>query len=68
MGYIDSMYDVMNMETALLKYIVSYFEENYQPEIKILDAKLPVIDKFLHLLCLRQRKCLVIRLQKINWI
>ena len=45
MGYIDSMYDVMNMETALLKYIVSYLEENYQPEIKILDAKLPVIDK-----------------------
>lgn len=58
MGYIDSMYDVMNMETALLKYIVSYLEENYQPEIKILDAKLPVIDKIPALTLLEAKEVL----------
>lgn len=45
MGFIESMYDVMSMETAMLKYVMKYLEENYQPELKILDAKLPVIDE-----------------------
>ncbi len=43
MGFIDSMYDVMAMETAMLKYLMEYLKENYQPELKILDAKLPEI-------------------------
>ncbi len=43
MGYIDSMYDVMAMETAMLKYIMEYLQENYQNEIKILDADIPAI-------------------------
>lgn len=44
MGYIDSMYDVMAMEIAMLKAIFEYLEENYQNEIKILDADIPKIE------------------------
>ncbi|WP_347561933.1 Asp-tRNA(Asn)/Glu-tRNA(Gln) amidotransferase subunit GatB [Ruminococcus sp. Marseille-P6503] len=43
MGYIDSMYDVMAMETAMLKSIMEYIRENYQNEIKILEADIPEI-------------------------
>ncbi len=43
MGYIDSMYDVMAMETAMLKYVMQYLNENYQNEIEILGAEIPVI-------------------------
>lgn len=43
MGYIDSMYDVMAMETAMLKYVMEYIKENYAHEIEILDAKIPDI-------------------------
>ncbi|MDO5125614.1 MAG: Asp-tRNA(Asn)/Glu-tRNA(Gln) amidotransferase subunit GatB, partial [Ruminococcus sp.] len=43
MGYIDSMYDVMAMETAMLKYIMEYLKKNYQNEIRILDADIPEI-------------------------
>ncbi len=43
MGYIKDMYDVMNMETAMLRYLMQYLKENYQPEIKILDADIPEI-------------------------
>lgn len=44
MGYIDSMYDVMAMETAMLKYVMEYVRENYKNEIEILNADIPVID------------------------
>lgn len=43
MGYIDSMYDVMAMETAMLKYVFEFLKANYQNEIKILDADIPEI-------------------------
>ncbi|MBQ9375128.1 MAG: aspartate--tRNA(Asn) ligase, partial [Ruminococcus sp.] len=45
MGYIDSMYDVMAMETAMLKHIMEYLKKNYQNEIKILDADIPEINE-----------------------
>jgi len=45
MGYIDSMYDVMAMETAMLKYVMEYVKEHYQNEIEILNADIPVIDE-----------------------
>lgn len=45
MGYIDSMYDVMAMETAMLKYVMEYIKENYSNEIEILEAKIPVINE-----------------------
>ncbi|MGN0632717.1 MAG: Asp-tRNA(Asn)/Glu-tRNA(Gln) amidotransferase subunit GatB [Oscillospiraceae bacterium] len=43
MGYIDSMYDVMAMESAMLKFIMEYITENYAYEIKILEAEIPQI-------------------------
>lgn len=44
MGYIDSMYDVMAMETAMLRYVMDYLRKNYKNEIEILDADIPVIE------------------------
>lgn len=44
MGFIDDMTDVMQMETAMLKYVVEYLSENYQQELTLLDAVLPVIN------------------------
>ena len=41
MGYINDMYDVMNMETAMLRYMMQYLKENYQHEINILGADIP---------------------------
>ncbi len=43
MGFIDSMYDVMAMETAMLKFICEYLKENYADEIRFLDANIPTI-------------------------
>ena len=45
MGYIDSMYDVMSMETAMLKYVMDYLRNNYAHEIEILGAEIPVINE-----------------------
>ncbi|MDE5946456.1 MAG: aspartate--tRNA(Asn) ligase [Oscillospiraceae bacterium] len=45
MGYIDSMYDVMAMETAMLKYVMEYLKEHYQNEIEILGADIPEINE-----------------------
>ncbi len=43
MGYIKDMYDVMQMETAMLKFMVEYIAAHYQNELKMLGAKLPEI-------------------------
>lgn len=43
MGYINDMYDVMNMETAMLRYMMQYLKENYQHEINILGADIPEV-------------------------
>ena len=43
MGYIDSMYDVMAMETAMLRFIMEYIKENYKYEIDLLEADIPTI-------------------------
>ena len=44
MAFINDMHDVMAMETAMLKYVVDYVAKNYQAEIEMLGATLPVID------------------------
>ncbi len=44
MGFIDTMYDIMQMETAMLKYVLDYLSKNYEEELKTLGAELPVID------------------------
>ncbi len=45
MAYIDSMYDVMETETAMLRYVVKHLNEVCADEIALLNVKLPVIDK-----------------------
>ncbi|MGN0149724.1 MAG: aspartate--tRNA(Asn) ligase [Clostridia bacterium] len=43
MGFIKDMTDVMQMETAMLKHVVDYLDKNYQHELQMLNAQLPVI-------------------------
>ena len=45
MGFIDSMYDIMEVETGMLKYVVEHLRKNYQPEIEQLNIDLPVINE-----------------------
>lgn len=42
-GFIKSMYEIMDTETALLRYIISFIEANYSYELGLLGVKLPVI-------------------------
>ncbi len=43
MGFIDSFYDIMNMETGALKYIMELLQREYAEEIALLNAQLPAI-------------------------
>ncbi len=43
MGFIDSFYDIMNMETGALKYIMNLLKAEYAGEIALLNAQLPEI-------------------------
>jgi nondiscriminating aspartyl-tRNA synthetase len=43
MGYIDSMYDVMAMETGMLKAVIDTLKKDYAEEINMLKADLPEI-------------------------
>ncbi len=45
MVFIKDMTDVMKTETAMIKYVVDYLEKNYKHELKMLEAKLPVINE-----------------------
>lgn len=43
MGFINDMYDVMNMETSMLRYVMKFLEENYAPELSLTGTKIPEI-------------------------
>ncbi len=45
MAYIDSMNDVMEMETGMLKYVLDYVRTHCAPEVELLKADIPVIDR-----------------------
>ena len=45
MGFIDSFTDIMEMETGVLKYIMNLLKTEYVPEIELLKADIPEIDK-----------------------
>ena len=45
MAYIDSMYDVMEMETGMLAYVMDYLREHCKPELELLNVKLPTVGK-----------------------
>lgn len=44
MGFIESFYDIMEMETAMLKHIMGYLQEYYKEELKLLAIELPVVE------------------------
>lgn len=43
MAYIDSMYDVMEMETGMLKYVMNYLRAHCAEELALLKADIPEI-------------------------
>ncbi len=45
MAYIDSIYDVMAMETGMLQYLMDYLPKHVQPELDLLSVKLPEVGK-----------------------
>lgn len=44
MGYINDMYDVMAMETGMLKAVMEELKANYAPELELLNVSVPEID------------------------
>lgn len=44
MGYIKDMYDVMAMETSMLKAVMDELKSNYSLELSLLNVDLPEID------------------------
>lgn len=45
MGFIESFYDIINMETGMLKFAFDYVKKNYPDCLKKLNIELPVIDE-----------------------
>lgn len=44
MGYIHGFEELMEMETAMLKYTLQYLQKYYEKELELLDVRLPVIE------------------------
>lgn len=44
MGYINDMYDVMDMETAMLEFVLAELKEKYVYELELLEKELPVLE------------------------
>lgn len=44
MGYIESFKEIMEMETAMLKYALNYLSEYYEKEIVLLNLSLPMVE------------------------
>ena len=44
MGYISSFYEIIQMETMLLRHTMKYLEENYGSELAVLKVKVPEIN------------------------
>lgn len=49
MGFIDSFTDIMEMETAMLKYIMELLDSEYRRELDLLKITLPKIEQIPHL-------------------
>ncbi len=45
MGFIKSFYDIINMETGMLKFAFQYLKDNYNDCLKKLNVELPVINE-----------------------
>jgi nondiscriminating aspartyl-tRNA synthetase len=45
MGYINSFYEIMQMETKMLRYALDYLTDNYNNELLLLKVKVPEINE-----------------------
>ncbi len=45
MGYIDSFYDIMETETAMLKHVFQVLRQDYAHELSMLGAKVPEFER-----------------------
>ncbi len=45
MGYIQSFEEIMEMETAMLKFTLDHLQSHYEKELELLQVKLPVIEE-----------------------
>lgn len=45
MGYIESFEEIMQMETAMIRFTLDYLEDYCPEEIKLLEVKIPKTDK-----------------------
>jgi nondiscriminating aspartyl-tRNA synthetase len=45
MGYIENFYEIMQMETKMLKHVMEFLKEEYSYELKLLNVVLPLIDE-----------------------
>lgn len=45
MGYIDSFYDIMDMEVSMLRYTFEFLAKEYKKELEILKVELPDVSK-----------------------
>ena len=43
MGFIESFEEIMQMETAMLRFVMTYLQEQYGQELSLLKVQLPVI-------------------------
>ncbi len=43
MGFIESFEEIMQMETAMLRFVMSFLKEQYAPELELLKLQLPEI-------------------------
>jgi len=45
MGFIESFYDIMELETKMLKYAFDLLKNEYSNELKLLNADVPILDE-----------------------
>ncbi len=63
MGFIKSFYDIINMETGMIKFALNYLKENYAPYIEMLGAELP---EFESIPCVRFKEAKELVSEKYN--
>ena len=49
MGFIESFFDIMTFETAMLKFVFQYLKENCQNELSFFETSLPEIKEIPHI-------------------
>jgi nondiscriminating aspartyl-tRNA synthetase len=48
-GYIDSFYDIMLIETRAIKNVIDYLNKYYKPELNLLNVTLPQFESIPHI-------------------